>query len=248
MYALPNVLIQDLYDNIAKNNFPSWTLSIQVMTFDQAEKHPENPFDPTKNWKTDEYPLIPVGTLTLNENHKNYFINVEQIAFSPSNMVRGIEPSPDRVLQARLFAYPDAQLYRLGTNFAQIPVNACPFEVKTYRVNGPLNVGSNGEDAPDYYPNTFHGINSNDNRSFKQNVFNVSGDVDRVDTGNDDNFSPAKYFWEHEICADERKSIISNLITNLSRVEKRIQKKVLKRNLYTVNKKLGDKVKAGLHL
>lgn len=94
-------LTQDLFDNIAKKNYPKWTLSIQVMTFEQAAKEPEDPFDVTKLWNVEDYPYIPVGEMTLNENPQNYFAQVEQIAFSPSNMVRGIEPGPDPMLHAR---------------------------------------------------------------------------------------------------------------------------------------------------
>lgn len=108
MYTNPDILIEDLYNSIAKSDFPSWTLEIQVMTYEQAAKHSQNPFHSTKFWKVEEYPLIPVGKMTLNENPENYFVQVEQIAFSPSNMVRGIEASPDRLLHARMFAYPDS--------------------------------------------------------------------------------------------------------------------------------------------
>lgn len=248
MYAKnPNVLIQDLFDNIAKKNYPKWTLSIQVMTFEQAERHYQNPFDSTKFWKIEEYPLIPVGVMTLNENPENYFAQVEQIAFSPSNMVRGIEPSPDPLLHARMFAYPDSQLHRLGTNFAQIPINSCPF-ARSYHRDGPANSGANGGSSPNYYPNTFNGLRSNDNKSYKQSVYSISGDVDRYDAKDDDNFSLPKYHWENHIGEDERKRIIINAVAFLSHAERHIQEKLLYNNIYKVSKSLGDTVKAALKL
>ena len=119
---------RDLYEAIERGEFPKWTMYIQVMTDEQAKNHPDNPFDLTKVWYKKDYPLIPVGEFELNRNPANYFAEVEQAAFAPSNVVPGISFSPDRMLQARLFAYADAQRYRLGVNHTLIPVNApkCP--------------------------------------------------------------------------------------------------------------------------
>lgn len=248
MYTQPDILIEDLYDNIAKRNFPSWTLSIQVMTYEQAATHYQNPFDATKFWKIEEYPLIPVGKMVLNENPLNYFIQVEQIAFSPSNMVPGIEASPDRLLHARMFAYPDAQLYRLGTNFAQIPVNRCPYEINTYHRDGSMNVGTNGGNSPNYYPNTFHGTNGNNQRYYRQSVDCVSGDVDRFDAIDDDNFSLPKYQWERHIGPEERQRMIMNAVALLSLASRRVQEKLLYNIIYQINEDLGNTIKAALKL
>ena len=76
------------------------------MTFKQAEKYRWNPFDPTKMWHENEFPLIPVGRLTLNKNPTNFFEQVEQAAFSPGRMIPGIEASPDKVLQGLLILPP----------------------------------------------------------------------------------------------------------------------------------------------
>ncbi|NWU89216.1 CATA Catalase, partial [Upupa epops] len=113
----PDYAIRDLYNAIADENYPSWSFYIQVMTFEEAEKFPFNPFDVTKVWPQGDYPLLPVGKLILNRNPVNYFAEVEQISFDPSNMPPGIEPSPDKVLQGRLFVYHDTQVYRLGPNY-----------------------------------------------------------------------------------------------------------------------------------
>ncbi|KAL9609998.1 MAG: hypothetical protein Q9167_005271 [Letrouitia subvulpina] len=88
----------------------------------------------TKVWPHGQYPLRKVGRIQLNRNPSNWFQEIEQAAFSPSNMVPGIEPSPDPMLQARMFAYPDAARYRLGVNYQFLPANAaasqvyCPIE------------------------------------------------------------------------------------------------------------------------
>jgi len=98
----PDYSNRDLYNNIEKGNFPTWTLNIQVMTFKEAAANQFNPFDITKVWSHADYPLIPVGKLVLNRNPSNYFADIEQIAFSPAHMVPGIEPSPDKLLQVIL--------------------------------------------------------------------------------------------------------------------------------------------------
>ena len=114
---------RDLYNAIERGDYPKWKMYIQVMTEEQAKNHPHNPFDLTKVWYKDDYPLIEVGEFELNRNPENYFLDVEQAAFAPTNIVPGLDFSPDKVLQGRLFSYGDAQRYRLGVNHWQIPVN-----------------------------------------------------------------------------------------------------------------------------
>lgn len=147
--------LRDLYDSIERQDFPRWTLCIQVMSEEQAASHPHNPFDLTKVWSHADYPLIEVGVLELNRNPDNHFAEVEQAAFSPANVVPGIGFSPDKMLQARLFSYGDAQRYRLGVNFNSIPVNApkCPFH--SYHRDGAMRTDGNSGSTLAYYPNSF---------------------------------------------------------------------------------------------
>jgi catalase len=107
----------DLYEAIMAKNFPSWTWYVQLMPEKDADNYRYDVYDITKVWPHSDYPLIKVGKLTLNRNPENYHAEVEQVAFSPSHFVPGIEPSNDRMLQGRLFSYPDTQRYRLGTNY-----------------------------------------------------------------------------------------------------------------------------------
>jgi catalase len=146
--------LRDLFDAIERGEHPRWTLYLQVMTEEEARRHRHNPFDLTKVWPKAEFPLIEAGVLELNRNPENFFAEVEQAAFSPSNIVPGIGFSPDRMLQARLFSYPDAQRYRLGTNFAQIPVNAprCPYA--SYHRDGTMRTDGNLGRTPAYWPNS----------------------------------------------------------------------------------------------
>ncbi|MCO5553169.1 hypothetical protein L7F22_006690 [Adiantum nelumboides] len=151
----PDYAIEDLFQNIKNGNYPSWTFSVQVMPLEDALNYKWDPFDLTKVWPHKDYPLREVGKLVLNRNPTNYFAEVEQSSFSPAHMVPGIEPSPDRVLQARLFTYDDTARYRIGPNYLQIPINRCPFRVQTYTADGPMNVTENGGSRPNYFPNSF---------------------------------------------------------------------------------------------
>ncbi|PIO40754.1 hypothetical protein AB205_0192280 [Aquarana catesbeiana] len=192
----PDYATRDLFQAIAKKNFPSWTMYIQVMTFEQAEKCPINPFDLTKVWPHSQYPLIRVGKFVLNRNPENYFAEVEQIAFDPSNMPPGIEPSPDKMLQVsanvklkgRLFSYPDTHRYRLGPNYLHIPVNS-PRSANAchYQRDGPMCMFAHPSHMPNYYPNSF--TPPQDIPQHKESTFISSGDVDRHDSSVEDNVS-----------------------------------------------------------
>lgn len=146
---------RDLYESIENGDYPKWKMYIQVMTEEEAEKMPYNPFDLTKVWYKKDFPLIEVGEFELNRNPDNYFADVEQAAFSPANIVPGIGFSPDKMLQARLFAYADAQRYRLGVNHHQIPVNKprCPFH--SYHRDGMMRVDGNQGSTLHYHPNSY---------------------------------------------------------------------------------------------
>ena len=151
----PDYSQRDLFTAIEKGDFPKWRVCIQIMTEAQAAAHHENPFDVTKTWSQKEYPLIEVGELELNRNPQNYFAEVEQAAFAPSNMVPGVGLSPDRMLQGRVFAYADAQRYRVGTNHQQLPINAPKSPVNSYQRDGAMSFGSNGGGTPNYEPNSY---------------------------------------------------------------------------------------------
>ncbi|HEY4531331.1 MAG TPA: catalase [Luteimonas sp.] len=147
---------RDLYYAIERGEFPKWTMYVQVMPEADADRVPYHPFDLTKVWPKADYPLIEVGEFELNRNPENFFADVEQSAFAPSNLVPGIGVSPDRMLQARLFNYADAQRYRLGTNYQQIPVNRARCPVNSNHRDGIGRVDGNYGSLPHYEPNSFH--------------------------------------------------------------------------------------------
>jgi catalase len=187
---------EDLFGSIERGEFPRWTMYVQVMPELDAEKTPYNPFDLTKVWPHRDYPLMEVGTVELNRNPENYFAEVEQAAFSPSNVVPGIGFSPDKMLQARIFSYADAHRYRLGTHYEALPVNApkCPFH--HYHKDGAMRFFDNNTKNPDAYyePNSFNGPKQDP--SVAEPPLRISGYADRYNhrEGNDDYSQPRKLF------------------------------------------------------
>lgn len=154
----PDHATRDLFNAIARKEFPSWTLYVQLMPEGDIEKYRWNSFDVTKVWPHKDYPLIKVGRLVLNRNPENYFAEIEQAAFSPSHLVPGVEASVDRMLQGRLFSYPDTHRHRLGVNYTQIPVNRPLYaNIAHYQRDGLMNVSGNFGSAPNYEPNSLGG-------------------------------------------------------------------------------------------
>ncbi|XP_055609755.1 catalase-like [Uranotaenia lowii] len=245
----PDYSIRDLYNAIATGKHPSWTLKIQVMTFEQAEKCKFNPFDLTKIWPQGEYPLIPVGRMVLDRNPNNYFAEVEQIAFDPSQMVPGIEASPDKMLQARLFAYVDTHRHRLGANYRQLPVN-CPYRVsvKNYNRDGPMNSTDNQGGAPNYFPNSFGGPTPCP-EAFKllNSELKCSGDIKRYEAVDDDEFSQPAVFYKKVLDEAARKRMIANIVAHLSNASPFLQERAVK-NFSRVDADLGRQIAEGVKL
>jgi len=240
----PDYAIRDLYNNIAKGNHPSWTMYIQVMTFAEAEAFEFNPFDLTKVWSHKEFPLIPVGKLILNRNPKNYFAEVEQIAFSPAHLVPGIEPSPDKMLQGRLFSYNDTHRHRLGANWDQIPVN-CPYRasVRNYQRDGPMNVAGNQAGAPNYFPNSFSGPNVD--RRWKQDSFSVTGDVSRYNSADEDDFTQVGHFWRQVLSEAERERLVDNIGSHLCNAQEFLQERAIK-NFGSADPEYGRRIRENI--
>jgi catalase len=177
---------RDLFENIQAGNFPKWSFEIQIMTNDEAKECSFNPFDLTKVWPHKDYPMIKVGEMTLTENPKNYFNEIEQASFSPSNVVPGISFSPDKMLQARIFSYPDAHRYRVGTHYEMLPVNRPIVEVNTYHADGSMNYEIKEPTDAYYEPNSFNG--AIEDASFAEPAFETGDVADRYNhrDGNDD--------------------------------------------------------------
>ena len=175
---------RDLYEAIERGDFPKWKMYVQIMPETDAEKVPYHPFDLTKVWPKGDYPLIEVGEFELNRNPENFFADVEQSAFAPSNLVPGIGASPDRMLQSRLFNYADAQRYRLGTNYQQIPVNKARCPVNSNHRDGIGRVDGNYGSLPHYEPNSFN--QWQEQPQFREPPLKITGDADWWNFRDDD--------------------------------------------------------------
>ncbi|TLP64313.1 catalase [Parasedimentitalea maritima] len=183
---------EQLFGAIEAGNFPKWTLQIQVMPETEAEKTSFNPFDLTKVWPHSDYPVMTIGEFELNQNPENYFAEIENAAFSPSNTVPGIGASPDKVLQARIFSYADAHRYRLGTHYESLPVNAPKCPVHHYHKDGTMNaLGQRSGHTDAYYePNSIS--EAAKEGGLQEPPLKISGDADRYNhrDGNDDYSQP----------------------------------------------------------
>lgn len=215
-------LHHDLYSAIERGDFPSWTVKVQVMPEADATTYRIDPFDLTKVWNYRDYPLIPIARLTLNRTPDNYFGETEQAAFDPAHFVPGIGPSPDRMLQARLFGYGDAHRYRLGINHTRLPVNqpkAVPAGAVNYGQDGAMKFDSrNGRDK-NYEPNSFNGpVQTNEEVYPGLDVSGVTGHYPQTPREVDD-FAQAGDLYRLQP-ADAQQRLVDNIAGSLSQVSR----------------------------
>ena len=246
----PDFAQEDLVKAIDNGEFPKWTLYIQVMTDEQAQDFRWNPFDVTKVWFQNEYPLIEVGEMELNEIPNNYFAHVEQSAFAPSNLIDGISFSPDKMLQGRLFSYADAHRYRLGVNANQLEVNRCPYGVHNYQRDGFMADSSQYKDSPNYYPNSFDSIKAD--QSYQSLAYELDQHLvahfDRNDNDND-HYSQPGLLYTKALNAQDRENLVKNLIGSMSKIDGPKREEIINRQLchfFRANIELGMKVSLGL--
>ncbi|MBK7434295.1 MAG: catalase [Chitinophagaceae bacterium] len=247
----PDHAQRDLVDAIGRKEYPKWTLKIQVMPEKDAKTYRWNPFDLTKVWPHKDYPLIEVGEMELNIIPDNYFRDVEQAAFAPANVVDGISYSPDKMLQGRLLSYPDAQRYRLGVNFEQIPVNQCPFAVHNYHRDGQMRVDENGGSAANYYPNSFD--DTFIDPSYKQPPMEMESLVadwfDRNEKGEDDHYTQPGILFREVMNEVEKKATILNIVEAMKGISGNKRSTIINRQLchwFRVDEQLGMEVAKGL--
>lgn len=236
----PDYGIRDLYNAIARGDYPTWSFYVQVMTQEQAAKYPFNPFDVSKVWYHADHPLIPVGKLVLNRNPSNYFAEVEQIGFDPAHLIPGIQPSPDRMLQGRLYSYGDTQRYRLGANALQLPVNS-PFRMRSYMRDGKSAFDSQGG-LPNYHPNSFSGPVSDRRARALAPILPVIGNASKYDNGDDDNFTQPRALYQRVLDAGARGRLILNIAMNLKYASEFIQERAI-RNFAQVDADFGKRIK-----
>ncbi len=211
----PDYHLRDLHDAIARGEHPSWTLHVQIMPFADASDYRFNPFDLTKVWPHSDYPLIKVGRLVLDRNPENYFAEVEQAAFEPANMVRGIGPSPDKMLLGRLFSYPDTHRYRIGTNYLQLPINQPQSGVHSYNKDGAMRYRHSGA-QPVYAPNSYAGPVADPR--YAEIGWEVAGEMVRAASSlhrEDDDFSQPGMLVRNVMDEAARARLVANIVSHL---------------------------------
>lgn len=241
----PDYHTEDLFNAIENGDYPSWTLYVQIMPLEDANTYRFDPFDVTKVWSHKDYPLIEVGKMVLNKNPENYFAEVEQATFSPGNMVPGVEPSPDKMLQGRLFAYADAHRYRVGVNHNQLPINRPKVEVNNYQRDGFMNSTSNGGGSVYYEPNSFDG--PKEDHSVKVTPFEVSGLAQQVAYDQDDHYTQAGDLYRL-MSEEEKARLIENIVNSMKPVEKEEIKLRQIAHFYKADPDYGRRVAEGLGL
>ncbi len=238
---------RQLFDAIERGDYPKWIFYVQVMPEAEAEMYQWNPFDLTKIWPHGDYPLIEVGVLEMNRNPSNYFTEVELSAFSPANVVPGISFSPCKMLQGRIFAYADAQRYRLGVNFERLPINRpLATAANTYQRDGSMRFDDNGGASVNYEPNSFGGPKADP--AYNEPPLKISGDANRYEQkrGVDDDFvQPGNLF--RLMTPDERKRLIENIVASLKKAPKDIQERMVP-YFYKADKVYGEGVAKRLGL
>ncbi|KAF9966110.1 hypothetical protein BGZ70_003272 [Mortierella alpina] len=243
--SAPDYATADLFNAIAKGDFPSWSVHVQVMNPKDAATYRWNPFDVTKVWSQKDYPLIPVGKMVLNRNPDNYFAEVEQAAFSPSHMVPGIEASTDRMLQGRLFSYPDTHRHRLGANYQQIPINV-PYNarVANQQRDGPMSVNGNGGSAPNYEPSSFGGAKQTSIAStYSSSELNAIAARHIIQLSDEDFVQPGNLY--RLMSAEEKSDLIDNMAGHLKNAKTFLQERQVG-HIKRADKEWGSRLEAKL--
>jgi len=238
---------RDLFEAIKRGDYPSWTLKVQIMRFDEAETYRFNPFDLTKVWPHGDYPLHEVGRLTLGRNPTDFHTEIEQAAFEPNNLVPGIGPSPDKMLLARLFSYADAHRARLGVNYKQIPVNRPKCPVHSYSKDGVMRVENVSD--PVYAPNSKGGPQADGKRYPQVEIWKASGEFVRAAytlRKDDDDWGQAGTLVRKVMDDAQRDRLVSNVVGHL---KKGVSDAVLQRVFEywrNIDKEIGGRIAKGV--
>jgi catalase len=237
---------RDLYHAIKRGEFPSWTLKMQIMPFEEAKTYRFNPFDLTKVWPHGDYPLIEVGKMTLNRNVTDYHAEIEQAAFQPNNVVPGTGLSPDKMLLARGFSYADAHRARLGVNYHQIPVNRPRVEVRSYSKDGPMRIDNVTD--PVYYPNSVETAPAADTERYRETaVWAADGEMVRAAYSlhaEDDDFGQANTMVNQVLDDAQRARLVDNVSGAMSGIQR---DEILQRAFEywrNIDKPIGEQIEA----
>lgn len=248
----PDFAQEDLVNAIENGDFPKWTLYIQTMSEEQLKAFRWNPFDVTKVWPQADFPLIEVGEMELNEVPVNYFAHVEQAAFSPSHLVSGISFSPDKMLQGRLFSYPDAHRYRLGINSHLLEVNRCPFATDNYQRDGYMADSSRYQDKPNYHPNSFDQIVADESyKNFEYDLENPHVANFNRNENDDDHYTQPGLLYTKALNQEARTALVKNIVASMATIDGPMRDTIINRQLchfFRANVELGIRISQGLNI
>jgi catalase len=243
----PDYATRSLFKLIAGGDAACWKMYVQIMPAQDAAGYRFDPFDVTKVWSHKDYPLIEVGRIVLDKNPDNYFAQIEQAAFEPSNIVPGIWFSPDKMLQGRIFAYADAHRYRIGPNYHLLPVNQPKnAKVNNYARDGHMAYGDNGGAAPNYEPNSRGG--PTERPQFVEPRTPIAGETGRFsqDSARNDNYQqPGDLYRLYSKESQDR--FVDTVVNHMKPARNEVQTRQLG-HWRKVDASLGERLAAGLGL
>ena len=239
----PDSVSRDLFDTLACGKTVEYELSVQIMNIKDEYKQDFDPLDDTKIWPENLFPLVPIGRIVLNRNPENFFAEVEQSAFCPATIVPGIDFSNDKMLQGRIFSYADAQRYRLGTNYLQLPINSPKAMVNNNQQDGFMQIMPNKGTA-NYYPNTLGGgVPMQAPKDGLPSEPYVEGKIVRSKVIADDYTQAGERY--RTMTSTEKDHLVSNIIESLSKAIRPIQERMLV-HFMSADKEFGNRIAAGL--
>ena len=239
----PDIAVKDLREAIEKGDYPKYELCVQMMDVDEACNLYFDPLDDTKTWPEDKFPLMKVGMMTLDRNPENFFTEVEQSAFCPGNIIRGIELSADKMLQGRGFSYTDTQRYRIGTNFLELPINKPRCPVNNNNQDGTMRY-KNRKGSINYKPNS---LNNNEPLEYPDDNhvgLYIKGNITSESIKKTENFRQAGERYR-SLCEKDKEHLIDNILSELWEVPKDISYKVIE-YFMKADKEFGMRVRDGL--
>lgn len=236
----------DFYENIEKGNFPSWTLYVQLLDPKDLNNFDFNPLDATKIWPERISPKIKIGKFTINRVPDNFFEEVEQAGLAPGNLVPGIEPSEDKLLQGRLFSYFDTQRHRIGPNYQALPVNMPKGMVKNYYQDGYMSNRKKGKSEINYEPNEdLKG--PKENNSYRYNQYTINAKTMQSMLSKPNNYGQAKERYQ-SLSETEKQHLVHNLVLDLSVVKNKVIRNKMIAHFYLVDADFGKRLASALNV
>jgi catalase len=237
-----NLMSNDLYKAVRAKEYPQWDLYVQVLSPRDLDKYDFDALDDTKVWP-DTIAEQKIGTMTLNRIPDNYFESTEESAFAPSRLVPGIEPSEDRMLQGRLFSYADTQMYRLGADFSQLPVNRALVPVHNNNQDGSMD-GGDRKGEVNYEPSTINELSQQAKYKYLQTP--LTGTTQQMAIHKTLNFRQAGEYYR-SLSEAGKQELVANLSNDLVRVNNEPNKYAMLSYFYQADSDYGTRLARATH-